>query len=398
MHEFRDGHPAEWADLTGKLVDALRHLRQRHASLRGKATEVDHRQLIHHDARPVERRHETRVAHRRDEIEQPERILRIRLIEETVTLDPANRDVRLDQRLLRRVATVVQPVEDGDVVVCLAGLDRFRNEPRNRGDLGGVVRAGDAGGPETGVRADGQLAGGGISEEEVGGNHDRVGRAMVLMELMAFRTVIAFEPGEHLLRPGVSPLEDRLVRVRDGKYAGKLAFIHGERWAQSADQLILLARDILELIDEHKVKSPLDRFRDLVDGEQPQSLEDHVVEIERPALPQHIAVARIDRREHIRVSNRLPGGVRDAGLQPGSLSHADRVAHTTRGECTAPVKDQPELGRRLLDHGDLLALVVHAVRLARAHSVGIPIEQPRADMMKGAGQHAAMSEIAQAIT
>ena len=218
-----------------------------------------------------------------------------------------------DQRVLEHPAHRVGPVEDRDVLAPHAlllaeALDLARHPARLLvlvAQLGEPHRltAGDLG-PEP-LRPPLAVA----LDHRVGGREDRLGRAVVLLELDHLRLGEVALEVEDVADVGVAEAVDRLVLVADDH---QVAVLGGEQLQQA----VLGVVGVLVLVDEDVAEGAAPALARLLEVlQQLDRADQQVVEVERVGL-QHALLVALDRPRRRLPRRRCPGPGRRRRRRP----------------------------------------------------------------------------------
>jgi hypothetical protein len=196
--------------------------------------------------------------------------------------------------VLQQIGPFVPPVDDceipevaafaypgidraGDPLGLLRIRDKMANERRIRS--GAIRFAGDAPLPPL--------------DQMVRGAHQSGGRAKVLVELEVSRPVVGPEPAQHLIRIASPKSEDRLIWIGDDHHLPP----RDRSGCDGGQQAVLLAREIVVLVDEDKTNPLVERFADmLMLPDEIGGQHDQIVEVEQLGFPHLQAIGRFERR------------------------------------------------------------------------------------------------------
>ena len=289
-----------------------------------------------------------------------------------------------DEALLDRAGLGVRAVHHGHVAETDAG--RAREPLHLRGDERGlfllVVGLVDDDrvplpllGPEVLV-----LALGVVGDDLLGAVEDRLGRAVVLLQLDDGCLCVVLLEVEDVADVGGAPGVDRLVRVADD------ADVRVGRRRELAGEHVLGDVRVLELVHEDVGVAVAVALADLlVVAQQLHRADDDVVEVEGVVLVQELGVALVAARRHlfeVAVRLHLVGGGRDQlalCLRDDGEDRARRVlAHV-----------EAVLGADLLHQRHLVAVVVDREAAGDADRLAVDAEDARADSVEGPERDAA---------
>jgi hypothetical protein len=211
-----------------------------------------------------------------------------------------------------------------------------------------------------------------VGDHGVGSVEDRLARPIVLLELDDLRAGEQLGEPQDVGRVGAAPAVDRLVVVADDHQV----LVIGD---QVADQAELRGVGVLELVDEHEAE-PLGPSPRHVGGarEQPDRLDDQIVEVERRARPQHVLVARIDQPGLDVV---VVGGVRPVlvGADERVLGERDPGQQRLGVESAVAVVQR---AHRFAHRAELIRLIVDRKAARQAEGAPLDLQDLQAQCVK----------------
>ena len=215
-------------------------------------------------------------------------------------------------------------------------------------------------------------------DDGVGGIEDQLGRAVVLLELDHRRVRPVALEVEDVAQVGAAPRVDRLVVVA---HDAQVVVLRGE----GPDPQVLGTVRVLVLVDVEVAPALLVRgehVRRLV--EEPDRLEQQVVEVERDGLAQALAVARGQAGDQALAMVRGMLG-QERRIEHLVLGPADRTEHDARPELAG--QRQVLLAQDLLHQRLLVVRVVDHEAAADPDRLAVLAQDPRAERMERAGHH-----------
>ena len=216
-----------------------------------------------------------------------------------------------------------------------------------------------------------------VGDDRVGGREDRLGRAIVLLELDHLRFREVGLEVEDVADVGGPEAVDRLVLVADHH---QVAVLLGEQLQHP----VLGVVGVLVLVDEDVTEGAPPALADVLEELQHVDRADQqVVEVHRVGLEHPLLVEREDFGDDLLEAAdhhfAVAGGVDQLVLGAGDLplDGARRVAFRV----------DPELGQAAFDHPQRVALVVDREALGVAEPLGVDAQHPRAGGVEGGHPH-----------
>ncbi|OQA46689.1 MAG: hypothetical protein BWY52_00620 [Chloroflexi bacterium ADurb.Bin325] len=351
--------------------------RHRHAQLRAPRREVGHGLVADAARGHVDDAAQADVV--RGVVHQSQigqRILDLAALIEPHPADQPIGDAARDKGVFERARLRVGPVHDR--AVAQRGL-ALAHQPLDRaGDERGLVRlvvrlVRDNLQPLAAVGV--QLLRGAVlvmRDDRVRDIEDGLRRAIVLLQQDDLRLGKILAEAHHVAIVRAAEHEDRLILVADAKHVARRA-------GQPVDHLVLRGVRVLELVHQQilvPILITLQRLRLL--AEQPRDPAEQVIEVQPAVCGQDLLVARVDPPRDLRPVGRRLERIRSNQLV---LGLRDRAAH---GLGLVQLVVQLQVAQRLLDRGELFAVIVDDKVRVEARGRRIRAQDARADAVERA--------------